>query len=91
MSLLDAINQLVRGLAPEWKDVHKHRCGYYPRGFDRVYGCGLVFEHERPPQGTPHLEYQRAHECPGCGRVNTWRYDGRVPVGQTRLKQETVT
>ncbi len=87
MSLLDFFEHLRREMDPNFRDTHKHRCGYAPRGEPRVYGCGFVWEHDRP-RGATEKQYEDAHRCPECKRVNTWRYFGRVPVGQKRLKQE---
>lgn len=92
MSFLRFLNLLLREHDPDYKDTHRHRCGYTPRGEEpkgEVGGCGLVIEHDRPPHGASKEAYEQVHKCPGCGRVNYWRYHGRVPVGQKRLKAAT--
>lgn len=82
MNIQALINMILGEADPNFKDTHKHRCGYAPRGEPRVAGCGQVWEHDRPPLGASHAEYDVAHTCPGCGIVNKWRYQGRVPRGQ---------
>lgn len=87
MSFLQFIDMVLAEVQGEvFKDTHKHRCGYAPRGEEPVRGCGLVIEHDRPGPGE---DYERAHACPECGTINKWRYSGRVPVGQKRLKPRT--
>lgn len=91
MSFLAFLNQLLHEGDPDWEDTHKHRCGYTPRGEEpkgEAGGCGLVFEHDRPKGANPEV-YEEHHKCPGCGRVNYWRYHGRVAVGKKRLKEAT--
>lgn len=46
--------------------------------------CGLVFEHERPPDEATREEYRAAHLCPACGAHNTYVYKGRLKAGQGR-------
>lgn len=86
--LFDFLSFLLGGRPGAGPDTHKHRCGYAPRGKPPLRGCGLVFEHDRPPRGTSDADYEVAHRCPGCGVVNTWRYHGRTPVGQKQLKRK---
>lgn len=90
MSFMDVLRQILSEGDPNFRDTHKHRCGYTPRGEEpraEVGGCGLVFEHDRPKNAGPGV-YEKEHKCPSCGRINYWRYHGRVPVGQKRLKVE---
>lgn len=86
MSFLQFINFITSAAENGFRDTHKHRCGYAPRGEPRVQGCGRVWEHDRPPPGE---DYEAAHACPSCGIINKWRYFGRVPVGVKRLKART--
>ena len=92
MSFLAFLNQLLREGDPDFRDTHKHRCGYVPRGEEPKHeergGCGLVWEHDRPPPGTSATDYAVAHKCPGCGKINMWRYHGRVKIGNKTLREK---